>query len=151
MLCKSYSSRAMAQAVSRRSLIGGPGSYPGQSMWDLWWTKWHWGRLSLSFFSFLLSMSFHHVFHAHISPEGWGIGPLVAAVQRHNVTPLTSTTKTGPVQRVEFRRQLIGKVLRFVLRQVGSRGSSGNIVSDYGLDDRAIGVRSPAEAKGFFL
>jgi hypothetical protein len=32
----------------------------------------------------------------------------------------------------------------------GSRGSSGSIVSDYGLDDRAIGVRSPAGAKGFF-
>jgi hypothetical protein len=32
------------------------------------------------------------------------------------------------------------------------RGSSGSIVSDYGLDDRAIEVRSPAEAKkGFFL
>jgi hypothetical protein len=30
-----------------------------------------------------------------------------------------------------------------------SRGSSGSIVSDYGLDDRAIGVRSPAEAKDF--
>jgi hypothetical protein len=30
-----------------------------------------------------------------------------------------------------------------------SRGSSGSIVSDYGLDDRAIGVRSPAGAKGF--
>jgi hypothetical protein len=29
------------------------------------------------------------------------------------------------------------------------RGSSGSIVSDYGLDDRAIGVRSPAEAKDF--
>jgi hypothetical protein len=27
------------------------------------------------------------------------------------------------------------------------RGSSGSIVSDYGLDDRAIGVRSPAGAK----
>jgi hypothetical protein len=27
--------------------------------------------------------------------------------------------------------------------------SSGSIVSDYGLDDRAIGVRSPAEAKDF--
>jgi hypothetical protein len=26
-------------------------------------------------------------------------------------------------------------------------GSSDSIVSDYGLDDRAIGVRSPAEAK----
>jgi hypothetical protein len=31
----------------------------------------------------------------------------------------------------------------------GSRGSSGSVVSDYGLDDRAIGVRSPAGAKDF--
>jgi hypothetical protein len=30
-------------------------------------------------------------------------------------------------------------------------GSSVSLVSDYGLDDRAIGVRSPAEAKGFVL
>jgi hypothetical protein len=30
-----------------------------------------------------------------------------------------------------------------------SRGSSDSIVSDYGLDDRAIGVRSPAGAKDF--
>jgi hypothetical protein len=28
-------------------------------------------------------------------------------------------------------------------------GSSGSIVSDYGLDDRAIGVRSPAGATDF--
>jgi hypothetical protein len=34
---------------------------------------------------------------------------------------------------------------------VWSRVSSGSIVSDYGLDDRAIGVRSPAEAEDFFL
>jgi hypothetical protein len=32
---------------------------------------------------------------------------------------------------------------------MGSRVSSGSIVSDYGLDDRAIGVRSPAGAKYF--
>jgi hypothetical protein len=32
---------------------------------------------------------------------------------------------------------------------IWSRGSSVSIVSDYGLDDRAIGVRSPAEAKDF--
>jgi hypothetical protein len=32
----------------------------------------------------------------------------------------------------------------------GSRVSLGSIVSDYGLDDRAIGVRSPAGAKDFF-
>jgi hypothetical protein len=30
-------------------------------------------------------------------------------------------------------------------------GSSGSIVSGYGLDNRAIEVRSPSEAKGFFL
>jgi hypothetical protein len=30
-------------------------------------------------------------------------------------------------------------------------GSSGSIVPGYGLDDRAIDVRSLAEAKGFFL
>jgi hypothetical protein len=32
-----------------------------------------------------------------------------------------------------------------------NRGSSVSIVSDYGLDDRAIEVRSLAEARGFFL
>jgi hypothetical protein len=32
----------------------------------------------------------------------------------------------------------------------GEPGSSVSIVSGYGLDDRAIKVRSPAEAKGFF-
>jgi hypothetical protein len=30
-----------------------------------------------------------------------------------------------------------------------SRGSSGSIVSDYGLDDRAIEVRSPTGAEDF--
>jgi hypothetical protein len=32
-----------------------------------------------------------------------------------------------------------------------SRGSSVSIVSDYGLDDREIGVRSPSETKDFSL
>jgi hypothetical protein len=32
---------------------------------------------------------------------------------------------------------------------LGEQGSSGSIVSDYGLDDRVIGVRYPAEAKDF--
>jgi hypothetical protein len=35
--------------------------------------------------------------------------------------------------------------------RVGSRCSSGSIVSDYGLDDRAIGVRSPAGQRIFPL
>jgi hypothetical protein len=32
---------------------------------------------------------------------------------------------------------------------IGEPGSSVSIVSGYGMDDRAIEVRSPAEAKGF--
>jgi hypothetical protein len=43
--------------------------------------------------------------------------------------------------------------LQFIRLQIyiyiWSRVSSGSIVSDYGLDDRAIGVRSPAGAKDF--
>jgi hypothetical protein len=36
-----------------------------------------------------------------------------------------------------------------LLERTGSRVSSGSIVSDYGLDDPAIEVRSPAGAKNF--
>jgi hypothetical protein len=37
------------------------------------------------------------------------------------------------------------------LPHIREPGSSVCIVSGYGLDDRAIDVRAPAEAKGFFL
>jgi hypothetical protein len=30
-----------------------------QSMWDLWWTKWHWDRFFPEYVCFPLSMSFH--------------------------------------------------------------------------------------------
>jgi hypothetical protein len=48
-------------------------------------------------------------------------------------------------------------ILKIILRNMAygnedcEPGSSVSIVSGYGLDDRAIEVRSPAEAKGFFL
>jgi hypothetical protein len=42
-----------------------------------------------------------------------------------------------------------GRTFWTALVQGMGRGSSGSIVSDYGLDDRAIGVRSPAGAKDF--
>jgi hypothetical protein len=38
-----------------------------------------------------------------------------------------------------------------LLLDLGEPGSSVSIVSGYGLDDQAIEVRFPAEAKGFFL
>jgi hypothetical protein len=39
--------------------------------------------------------------------------------------------------------------LSFYFLLLRSRGSSGSIVSDYGLDDRVIEVRSPTEAENF--
>jgi hypothetical protein len=61
----SYLSNVQSRAVPwLRRLVaashrGGPGSIPGQSIWDLWWTKWHWDRIFPEFFGFPLSMSFH--------------------------------------------------------------------------------------------
>jgi hypothetical protein len=43
----------------------------------------------------------------------------------------------------------LGGIILIMYVTTWSRGSSGSIVSDYGLDDRAVGVRSPAEAKDF--
>jgi hypothetical protein len=46
----------------------------------------------------------------------------------------------------------IGNLFKWIKAIMRSEpGSSGSIVSDYGLDDRAMEVRSLAEAKGFFL
>jgi hypothetical protein len=39
----------------------------------------------------------------------------------------------------------------FIVNLVREPGSSVSIVYGYGLDDRAIEVRSPEEVKGFFL
>jgi hypothetical protein len=48
-----------SDGYSPASHRGGPGSIPGQSMWDLWWTKWHWDRFFSEYFGFPLSISFH--------------------------------------------------------------------------------------------
>jgi hypothetical protein len=52
---------------------------------------------------------------------------------------------------ISFKEEVLNFVrgIYIVTYLTWSRGSSGSIVSDYGLDDRAIGVRSPAGAKDF--
>jgi hypothetical protein len=47
--------RRLVAGLSPRRL----GSIAGQSMWDLWWTKWHCDRLFSQYVGFLLSVSFH--------------------------------------------------------------------------------------------
>jgi hypothetical protein len=57
-------------------------------------------------------------------------------------------------KQLEALKQLHGSCQKLVLRvcmYIESQVSSGSTVSDYGLDDRAIGVRSPAVAEDFFL
>jgi hypothetical protein len=47
----------MAQVVSRRPLTAEARvPRPGQTMRDLWWTKWHWDRFFSEFFGFPLSI-----------------------------------------------------------------------------------------------
>jgi hypothetical protein len=75
----------MAQAVIRRPLTaeGRLGSCPGQSLWDLWWTKWHWDWV-FSEFGFPLSVSFRH--GSPYTCVTWRMNnwPFVAAVQRQS-------------------------------------------------------------------
>jgi hypothetical protein len=51
--------RAMAQAVSHRPPNAEARVQSRVSMWDLWWTKWHWDRFFPEYFGFPLSISFH--------------------------------------------------------------------------------------------
>jgi hypothetical protein len=57
-----------------------PGFAPGQSMWDLWWTKWHWDMFFSEFFGIPLTISFQPTI---IFSWGWTIGTLKVAVQRY--------------------------------------------------------------------
>jgi hypothetical protein len=61
----------MAQVVIRRPLTAETRFRPGQSMWNLWWTKWHWDRFFSELFGFPLS-----VYHSTIALQThiiWGM------------------------------------------------------------------------------
>jgi hypothetical protein len=52
-------------------------SRPGQSMWDLLWTKWHWDRFFSEFFGFTLSIyKSTYAVHIHII---WGMNNMSAS------------------------------------------------------------------------
>jgi hypothetical protein len=57
----------MAQAVLS-SQRRGPGSHPGQSMWDLCWTKCQWAGFSPISLVFLLLFIIPPLLHTHLSP-----------------------------------------------------------------------------------
>jgi hypothetical protein len=58
--------RAMAQAVSRRALTAEARVRSrGQSMWDLWWTNWHWDMFLSEYFGFPCQ------YHSTGAPLNW--------------------------------------------------------------------------------
>jgi hypothetical protein len=73
------------------------------------------------------------------------MGPLTAQFHRDIVSPHRNNGKYGQYS----GPTLHSKEIRGLYKSLRSRGSSGSIVSDYGLDDRAIWVRSLAGAKDF--
>jgi hypothetical protein len=79
----------MAQAVSRWPLTAEARVQPpDQSMWDLWWTKWHWGRFFSEFFGFPPPISFHHwLHHIHISPPHEVCDSSDQAAHYHHLSP----------------------------------------------------------------
>jgi hypothetical protein len=54
--------------------------------------------------------------------------------------------QTGPTECLKY---VCSSYLKKLLNNICEPGRSVSIVSGYGLDDRAIEVRSPAKAKGF--
>jgi hypothetical protein len=65
---------------------------PGQVMWDLWWTKWHWGRFSPSI---SVSPANSHSISCStlIIVRGWYSGPTVCH-RVDSVSPRPMTRKT---------------------------------------------------------
>jgi hypothetical protein len=52
------------------------------------------GQIFLRVLRFSLSISYHNGSHTHISPVGWAVDPLMAAVQRHRLTRSTWNART---------------------------------------------------------
>jgi hypothetical protein len=71
-------------------------------MCDLGWTKWHWDRFFSELFGFPLTIVVSLGLHTHLSSGGWRTGLLLAAVQRHGLTPSTWTTTLAPASLTNF-------------------------------------------------
>jgi hypothetical protein len=83
MIIHDVTGKSVDQAVSHRHLKAEAWFRPTHSMW---------GQVILKAFRF--SCRYHSTVALHTlkSPGGWRIGPLVAAVLRHSLTPSTWTT-----------------------------------------------------------
>ena len=69
--------------------LGGPVSVPGQSMWGLWWTKWHWNRVFSTIFATSPNTVILPMFHTHYWFYDWSYVVLANA----NFVSITNSRK----------------------------------------------------------
>jgi hypothetical protein len=74
------------------SHCGGPGSIPGQSMWDLRWTKWHMGAISIPLLAKTKKLIIF-ITGLHNKPQGCGAS--VAPAAGPFTTKKCSTRRSG--------------------------------------------------------
>jgi hypothetical protein len=122
----------------------------------MWWDVWSCYRDGAFFWDVAPCRS-------RLTFQGWWWKHYVPLKRRRTSTRLHGTISQKGVIFILYavRTWILTKVIRFYCAEVlqslichrsgvsQEPGSSGSIVSDYGLDDRAIEVRSPAGAKDF--
>jgi hypothetical protein len=101
-------SRSRHDSGSSRQVfhVGGPGSRPSRSTWDLWLTEWHWDRFFPEAFNFLPISIILLPLRIHACTVGggggvggwWTPGPLAAAVAQ-SVLPNHKSKENGRLKR----------------------------------------------------
>jgi hypothetical protein len=82
--------------------------YPGLVMWDLWWTKWRWGRFSPS--TSVSPANLHSINCSTITLIIWGL------YNRPEVAAVPSGLSTTSNKKVTVVRELSVEILRTSIR-----------------------------------
>jgi hypothetical protein len=124
------------------------------------------GLCFVVFITFPFTPRVSATFHLYLFHFSWGFSTSVLFLTFLNLPPKTSDTLLNEIVGLmsvwTIIRVLLGTLYgrvtsslspddqyRLSVKALQEPGSSGSIVSGYGLDDRAIGVRSPAREKEF--
>jgi hypothetical protein len=105
-------SKVCSKTVSPRRLV----PRPCQSIWDLWWIKWHLYRLFSKFFGFPLSISFHRgsILKYHLGDKQQGVEGRSSETSSH---PIDMNTKKCVVDKGKFNT-----FMHMLQRTVGTQG-----------------------------
>jgi hypothetical protein len=106
----------------------------------------HFIRLDLIYLIILWGSSLFDFRHSPVTSSLLGLNMLLRTLFSNTLSLCSSLNVRDQVSQPY---KTTGRIMVLYILTFGAGFSSGSIVSDYVLDDRAIGVRSPAEAKNF--